>query len=586
MFRKFIVKGICKKKLIKNVIVFIFAILAISMGSLAASESELLRQIESHLLLEDAFSALSVAKQAKQFYPDSKRIQRAYVKTLARAGKETEALSELKKQTFEEWQKDPECLKEMGWAILKKGFYASQYSLKLTALIALAITQEAKAIPFILETLESHNNILKQLSFQLVTYFPDQVIKEKLSQLLGTEQNWALKMQLIEAIGRLKITEKAVDLKAILGSEGATFEEKGVAIKALIQMYDRIDLCQLRLLLYSPISGLRQLGLELAAYFQVIEVKDKIVELLKDDSFQVRFSALQALALYYKDFLPEKQLKTVLIPLVKDFHPQVAVEAALVLLFVDQKAGEEAFLKLLFSSDLEVARLASGRIQKAGKRGVSLALKGLKGSKDNFVKANLALALISQRTELKRCFAIFDQFFSQKRELWMWQDGALAVSQVRHVLHLPNYPKHTDQKVQLDLLLLLASLEDQKALSRLRSFLMQKSHGLTSFAAWALLQEGGLQESSLIYKLLEDKDASIRVEAALILAIYHKDKSVLPILEKAYFEANHELKLEILGALGFIGAKTSLPFLLKALDESLPILRIATAAALIQVAKA
>ncbi len=553
---------------------------------LFSSEKEVLRQIENHLLLEDTQSALSYAEKAKCFYPESFQLQKAYIKALARAGKEQKALFELRKGRLQDWQKSPDCLKEIGWAILKKGFYSSQYSLKLASLIAFSITQEAQAIPFLLETIDSHNNILKQFAFQLAGYFPDQVIQDKLSDLLDTEQNWHLKLQLIETIGRLKIKEKTVDLKTILGSEKTTYEEKAAAIKALIQMYDRIDPCQLRLLLNSPISGMRQLGLELASYFQVKEFANKVVSLLKDDAFSVRLSALQAVAVVYIDFLDKKQLRPLLLQLLKDTHPAVAVEAALVLLSIDQKAGENAFRNLLLCSDREIARLASGKVQKAGKKGAGIALFCLDRVNDQLVKANLALALISQRQALKRCFQVFELFFLNKKQLWMWQDGAIAVSQVRHVLHLPNYPKYVDQKLQLDLLLLLSSLNDKKAACRLKNFLTQKIHGLTSFAAWALLQEGGLQDSSLIYQLLKDPDPNIRVEAALILAIYHKDGNVLPILEKAYVEANYELKLEILGALGFIGSKSSLPFLLKTLNEKLPILRIASAAALIQVAKA
>lgn len=565
---------------------FIFGFCLSSLCFLSGEQTDLLRQIESHLLLEDYFSALELAKKAKYLYPEALDIHKAYIKALARSGKEKEAILELHKQPLEEWVKEPECLKEISWAILKKGFDSPQYSLKLTSLIACAITQESRAIPFLLKTLEAQNNILKQLAFQLTGYFPDQIVKEKLSELLDKEQSWDLKLQLIQAIGRLKIKEKTTDLKAILGSEKTTFEEKGMAVEALIQMYDKIDLCQLRLLLHSPVSGLRQLGLELAAYFQVPEALEKVFSLIKDDSFLVRFSALEALFLYYKDSIPKESLLKALVPLLKDSHPKVAVEAALVLLSVEKKLGEEAFLKFLLSSDPTVARLAAGRLQKAGAKGVDLALSGLKLSQDPFVRANLALALVSQRQNLDLCFEAFDQFFRQKKELWMWQDGGISPSRVRHIAELPNYPKYMDQKVQLDILLLLSSLDDVKALKRLKLLLTEKTHGLTSFAASALLQEGKLQDSGLLYRLLKDKDPALRVEAALILAIYHKDKTVLPILEKAYLEAGHELKLEILGALGFIGSKSSLPFLLKTLEEPLPILRIATAAALIQVSKA
>ncbi|MFA5250018.1 MAG: HEAT repeat domain-containing protein [Parachlamydiales bacterium] len=552
----------------------------------AVSEKEFLKQIENHFIVEDYFSALQTASLAKKTYPSSHRLKTAYLSALARAGKEKRALLELKENGFEECSKEAGCLQEISWAILKKGALSSQYSLKLAALIGMALTREAKALPFLLENLEGSNALLKHLSLHLSGYFPDQAVKDKLSWLLENEKNWALRLQVIQAVGKLKMKEKTPELKAVLGNERTTFEEKGAAIEALVQMYDRLDSCQLRLLLNSPLSGLRQLGLELAAYFQLPEVKTEVLNLADDDAFSVRFSALEALSLYYKDLLPKKALETVLLKRLGDAHPRVGLEAALVLLFLDPKTGRGAFEKYLFSADLEVARLAAGRLKKAGRRGVEIARYGLQKCQDRFVRANLALALIAQRRELVLCCKVLEDCLDRKKELWMWQEGILAPSQVRHVLELPGYPLYIDQKVQLDLLLLLSSLGDGRAPELLKAFLTQKAGGPTSFAVWALLQEGKMQESALIYGLLEDKDPAVRVGAALILAIFHKDKSVLSILEKAYSEAGHDLKLEILGALGFIGSQSSLPFLLKALDEPLPVLQIAAAAALIQITKA
>ena len=76
---------------------------------------------------------------------------------------------------------------------------------------------------------------------------------------------------------------------------------------------------------------------------------------------------------------------------------------------------------------------------------------------------------------------------------------------------------------------------------------------------------------------------NVRIQAALALAIIGKDKAALPILEKAYFEVDHEMKLNILGAIGNIGTKDSFPFLIKVLQEPFLILRIAAASSIVQI---
>ena len=158
----------------------------------------------------------------------------------------------------------------------------------------------------------------------------------------------------------------------------------------------------------------------------------------------------------------------------------------------------------------------------------------------------------------------------------------LAPSQIRHVDHIPNYPKAIDQMTRLNLVSLLALIDDPRAIRALKTFLQKSSWGITGVAAATLLQEGGDGALELVRELMDDPDFNVRLQASLVLAMLGRDESVLSDLEKAYATADHEQKLYLLEAFGRVGNAGSFSFLITVFKEPFPILRVAAAAALIQ----
>jgi len=172
--------------------------------------------------------------------------------------------------------------------------------------------------------------------------------------------------------------------------------------------------------------------------------------------------------------------------------------------------------------------------------------------------------------------------------MWMWDTRpnplfrVLAPSQVRYVDHIPNYPEAIDQMTRLNLVSLLAILEDPRAGEALKSFLQKRSWGISGVAAATLLQEGDESALSIVRGCLNDPDPNVRLQACLVLAMMGRDETVLSDLQGAYAGADHERKLHILESLGRMGGSASFSFLIGAFREPFPILRVAAAAALIQ----
>ena len=73
-----------------------------------------------------------------------------------------------------------------------------------------------------------------------------------------------------------------------------------------------------------------------------------------------------------------------------------------------------------------------------------------------------------------------------------------------------------------------------------------------------------------------------RIQAALVIAFYGGDPKVAQILENAYTKVDWERKIQILEAIGFIGNRDSIPFLLEVMKEPFTLLRTIAASSVIQ----
>jgi HEAT repeat protein len=392
----------------------------------------------------------------------------------------------------------------------------------------------------------------------------------------------------IKAIGVLKMKHLAPKLQTIVQSERSTYEERQLAIEALLNIYEEISLPEFQALAKSNRAGMRHLACSIAAYFEMEEADREIALLLQDPHPDVRIAALNAFGLVYAEKIPKKESIEAIRDLLEDPHPAVAITAGWAAMLLDPNLGETAFLKWLNDPLAENRRLAAAALNATGGRGAALALKTLKESADPYVKANLAIGLIGQREEIGLCCDCIYDFLQEEKRMWMWDTRPnplfqiLAPSQVRYVDHIPNYPEAIDQMTRLNLVSLLAIVEDQRASQALKTFLQKRTWGISGVAAATLLQEGDESSLDVVRECLNDADPNVRLQACLVLAMMGKDESVLSELQGAYAGADHERKLHILEALGRMGNGRSFSFLIGVFREPFPILRVAAAAALIQ----
>ncbi len=560
-----------------------FVIFLILSAFLWSGEEEVIARVRSHLLVGDKESAWEEIQTKAFLYPQSQRMIGAYVEVLAALGKENEAISFLQKSGnfFPK-----ELLEEIAWGVIKKGKESSQFMIRLLTLHGAFSTHDTKAVSLILSFLRDSNAFLRAQAVRMACSYRDEILKKEIRRLFEEEKVWRVREEVIIAVGFLKLRDQEAKLKEMIANERTDFYEKALAIESLIQLKDvHIEKKELDLLFQSPHSGFRMLAIALAVYDEIADRKEDVFRLLDDSIAEVRISALQALGLYYRKISSREEINKKIKNCVTDVDKMVSLSAAWVGLLIDSPTGEKGMRKWLFDEDPMMRRYAASALTASGKHGLGLLKEMLLKHTDPYVKINLAIGLIGQRVDVKQAANVLYQFFSKKKELWMWQEDQFFVllpSTIRHVDEIPQYPEAMDILVQLRLLSYLAVVDDRRGEEAIRHFLQEKCFGITGLASTLLLREGDEKAIDLVKALLVDKDSKVRLQAALVLALFGKDRAVIPILEKFYSTADYELKLKILEGIGQTGEEESFPFLLEAMKEPFLGLKIAAASSLIQ----
>lgn len=553
------------------------------------TEEEGIRRVEAHLLIGDTASALLEARELFEVFPKSRAVGGTFIEALSSNGLEKEALrawNELSLR-YPDLIQDRHLIEELSWGVLRKGMDSTQVMVRLAALIGASLTRDSRAVPLLLRMMRDSNAIIRAIAIQMAAGFADSPLKEEIERLMAEEKIWFVRLEVIRAAGALSMKSLAPTLKAILASQKNTFEERQLAIEALVTIYDRISLEELKELGANNRAPMRHLACSLASHFHVKEAKEEIVRLSADTHPDVRVAALNAIGLVYLEGMGREEVERILKQALEDPNPAVAITASWTAALVDPSWAEPYFKRWIENEVPENRRLAAAALAATGGRCTGLGQQ-MMNSSDPYVRANIALGLIGQRIDVPRCSDILYDFMAQEKQMWMRDNSSnplfqvLAPSRVRHSDQIPNYPEAVDQMTRLNLVALLAVVEDPRSQEALKSFLQRKHWGITGAAAAMLLQEGDQEALSVVRELLKESDPDVHLQACLVLAMLGRDESVLLDLQKAYIHSNHDRKLHILEALGRIGHAESYSFLIGVLEEPFQILRVAAAAGLIQ----
>lgn len=551
-------------------------------------QEQLVKRVQAHLVIGDAPSACEEAYAGLQAYPDSKLLWQAYIRTLAKVGDEKGMMRAWHEYVarFPEEAENREILECLAWAVIEKGTVSSSPIIRVTGMLGAFFSQDAKGVVLLQKGLHDDNSFLRGAAVKLSSHLLDDSLQDEILRMLKSEPIWSVRLEIIKAIGAMRILEARKDLEAILANESSHIQEKVAAIEALVMMLDGVEKEKITALVESDRAGLRLLACELVAYFDQTGDVDLLFPLITDYHPDVRAKVYEVLG---RMRVPSMQGQTTIDIAAKgvlDPDPLVAATAAWLLTINDQQKGLTVFDDLIKNRSRDGQHLAAGALASTGKYGVPLMLKIFKTHQDPYVQMNLALGLIGQRAEISSACDCLYKGLLQRKERWAWREEGnfkiLAPSKVKHDEAIPNYPEAMNQLTRLEVLEVLAIVQYPHAQQAIKKFLQESQWGISGLASALLLTEGDESAVDLVKELLTDSDQKVRMQAAIILALWGKGDDAVRFLQEAYPEADRDLKGQILEGIGRVGSSASLSFLAERLQEPYPTTRIIAAAALLE----
>ncbi len=559
--------------------------------SLFGSDKEIIEKAYAYLDIGDYLSAASELKVALTCRPDSKDLRKALIKVFSESADDMAAIQLWKESSnlFEDFSSDVKTIETISWGVLKKSKLTSLKSVKNSALVGAAATQDIRAVYFLKEALCQSDATLRLIAARLSSRFGDKLLIDTMKSVLKHEKVWYVRLELIKSLASLRCQDIAEDLQELLSSSQTTYEEKVVAIQSLLLLYDNITEEQLHKLIKSKRSGHRLFACQIISYLNKHLDIQEIETLLNDPSFEVQGAILMALATLK---LSDREKEDLLDPLEKlenAKHDFVKMNTLWLRTLLGNQASLKKLQSFVFAVNPEIRRLAAAFLGRTGSIGEELALETMSKSCDPYVKINICLGLTGVSDKTKQIRQLIHKFLAETdHEKIMWQFymsqnfKMISPSLIRHIPEMMDYPALIDSQTRLSLLNILAVLRDPRAEDAIKQYLKSKHLGSTFFASRALLEEGSLEAEESIKKLLSHPDRHVRVQAGLVLAFYGEDENAFEVLKEAYGEVDKELKAQILEALGQLGSKKAIPFLTNLLDDPFNTNRMLAASAIIQ----
>lgn len=546
-------------------------------STLSANETLLLSRLQAYLCLPDHQLALIEAGSAVSQNPSSKKILETALKIYAKSGEEEKALQLMKEyqKQFPEETIPRDCLEEISWGVIEKGELCSSPMVRAIALIAAAIGDDARGVALLAHGLNDPHRAVRGLAVEFSSHFRDATLQDAILERLKKEQDVEVRLALISAVGEMKIESAEKDLLAILENDYSTLEEKGTAVASLADLKEKVSEKEIARLIVSPRAALRVLAAKL------VESKEEcqlLVPLLSDTHAEVRKAALETLGNLRATENTELCLA--------DTNPSVSITCAWVLALGKSPLGQDTLSKWLESKNQQERIMAAAALAAAGKYGFPLTVQAFQKTEDPYVRLNLALAMVRNGIREEEGLQAIYEAVMNHPEKWMVKElgrfEAIVPCDSPHRADIPNYPEALNQTTRLELLNLLAVKGHPGALDATTHFLKERPWGVSGAASALLLKEGDEEALVLIRELLHDPSEKVQLQAALLLAAWGNDPEALLTLQRLYPKARRGQKEQIVEAVGRIGDKAGLPFLIRCLDDPHQTLRMVAASSILR----
>lgn len=579
-----------RKRLLLLLVLSISQLLTDAHALVAKQADELtVQRAHAHLLLKDPQAALSELHSALGEYPQSKSLRRAQIEGLAALGDSAAILRAWNGycKDFPQEKIDRELLEIICWGIINKGARSPALATRAMALVGAYLGNDARGVAILAKGLRSTNALLRSMTVEIVSSMRDDRLRDEITRMLSEEPVWSIRLEVIRAVGKMKIRGQIDPLEAILVDPNSRAEEKAAAIEALTNLAEDTDQAKMQALVGANRAGLRELACLVAIQEELTAHVELLLPLLDDHSAKIRALTIQAVGAITTSQERTGRIADMIQAKLSDHDPLVSLSAAWVLTPLQPATTLPVFKRWFKDPIRETRLLAAGMLAQSGPYGISLMRQVLADEKnDLYVRANVAMGLLGLRENIPEACRVLTLALNSLSERWMWRERGLfrylCPSDISHKEGTPNYPETVNQTTRLEVLNALAVVDSPKALESIKHFLQERTWGITGVAASLLLTEGDETTFALIRQLQNDPDKRVRTQAALVLALWGHDPAPVEILQQTYADADYVLKAMILEALGSVGHERSIPFLMETLGEPSEQVRLIAASSLIR----
>jgi HEAT repeat protein len=477
-------------------------------------------------------------------------------------------------------------LESLAWSILSNQKNTTE-PVQIASLVGAFLTNDAKAALELKKNLYSSNARLRAMAANFAANFQDPFLKEAIFQRLKEEKNTSVKKELIASAGKMRMKEVLPMLEEILVSQTVADEMKVSALMASISILDQLTPSQIQFFLQSERSYLKILGLRLLLSYEIFpkELFPQLTNLLGDLSPKVVQEALVLIGILSSEFEIPEETKNRVINLTE--HQHVFVKA--LALWAQSRIEKTVKKELIFLCNhekVEVRNFTVGLIGTLSKDAIVI-LKGLLNHQDPYCRLNAAVELLNKRVHIQEALYTAEKELLNP-SLFMMMDESVhpyftifMPSKVYHHPFITAYPKVMDGMARLRLCEKIAVFDQKKIKEPLKKILSEKEAILTFYTLGLILQED-IENFQELKELIQDPNPSISLAATIALAFIGKEQSIGEQLIQLFDQVSFEEKLHILEAIGSLGDRKMIPFLLSVMQKPFTSLQIVAASSLIQ----
>lgn len=556
----------------------------------AASAEEWERATSYHLLLRDFDTACHSICSAIAEHPQSIPLRRQLVVVYAEAGLEHEALeawSNYRAMNKDCWD-DSALIEHVAWCVLKRGISNPAPMTRLTALESAAETRNARTLEFLKSGFADTCALVRAQSCMVAAELRADEYIPFVVKCAEADRSAVVRTMALNCLTLLKV-EGIKEMILTRLRRGEVGREEHLAMAKCLAMIDESKPMEtFKSLVCSPDYALRTLAAEYAIYTRLLDGVPALWTLASDNRAEVRAAAFQALAVMWPQWKVDAGQLELLRCCAGSHDGMLASSAGWVLALCRPDEGLPVLVKLCGHGNAQTRSGAVAALCSCGKRAVPY-LKRLvfsEGITDQYVVLNACLGLLKLRIDIDSVCCRVEKILALTCDRMTKKSVGLlnAVMDGRFGGDEAMPPELCDVAVRLEILQLLSIVKAPCASRMLESFLVSKAWGVSGIASMVLLTEGNEGTVELVKDLLKGSTSpQIRLQAALVLAMWGRCESAADPLHLAYEGAGRETKERILNALGAIGAESSIAFLSEALSEPSSSLRVQAASALLRI---